>query len=269
MTVEPQAAFLTEYAEVLGAFWNRVKGHLLEWRSGYQWPPGASPAESTETRTRLERRIRAELDGRGCLSKGTFDAVIRWGFGTDSGCSDQEVRQATGLAFGHIRANRPAEAAMELLKLPRIGISRASKVLALSDQQEFGIYDSRSGHGLSDLALSGRRIIAIPPGRVIRGDSRTSDGYCRAFAEYTWVLRYFRDRACEDPSLRSAFSRAADLELAFFVRSRSGLLETTTRRPGAPEHLQRIADQDEENTFWTLGQDASLRNSGLFVTTQR
>jgi hypothetical protein len=147
-----------------------------------------------------------------------------------------------------------AQAARKLVELPRVGISRASKILALSDQCELGIYDSRSGHGLSDLVdHAGRRIIAIPPGRVITGDARTKDGYCRAFEEYTWVLRHFRTLAREDSSLGHVFSRVADLEMAFFVRSRNGHIGLPDRRLTVPEHLRRIAAHDEENAFWTLG----------------
>jgi hypothetical protein len=246
--------FIDKYAEHLGAFWNRTRGRLLDWRSHYEWPPGASAEGSLNRRTQLEHQIRAELDGQRCLSKGTFDAAIRWGFGADSGCSEQDVRQATGVAFDHLKANRVAKAAWELVKLPGIGISRASKILALSDQREMGIYDSRSANGMSDLVdHTGRPIIVIPPGRVIAGDVRTKDQYCSAFEEYTWVLRHLRMLAQQDSSLAQVFSRVADVEMAYFVRSRTGQIELTVRSSPTPKHLRSIAAHDEENFFWTLG----------------
>lgn len=245
---------MNEYADALNGFWNRIKDHLLDWRSHYQWPPGTTTEGSLDTRTQLEQRIREELDRQGYLSKAAFDSVIRWGFGTDSGCSDQEVQQATRLAFCHLKANHVAQAARELVKLPQVGISRASKILALSDQREFGIYDSRSGHGLSDLVdRAGRRVVAIPPGRVIAGDPKTKEEYCFAFERYTWVLRHFRTLAREDSSLGPAFSRVADLEMALFVRSRSGQIELADRHGAVPQHLRTIAQHDEESAFWTLG----------------
>ena len=254
MADRSETAFIDKFAEDLSAFWNRIKDHVLDWKYRYQWPPGAAPEGSHLTRTQLEQRIRAELDRQKCISKAAFDAVIRWGFGTDSGCSDQEVRHATGLAFDHLKTNHIAQAARELVNLPGVGISRASKILALSDQHELGIYDSRSAHGLSDLVdRAGRRIIVIPPGRVITGDGRTKDGYCSAFEEFTWVLRYFRDLARKDSSLGLAFSRVADLEMAFFTRSRSGQIELPDRHRAVPEHLRKVAAHDEENAFWTLG----------------
>jgi len=179
---------------------------------------------------------------------------MQWGFGTDSGCSDKEIAEATRLAFRHLKADRIAEAALELVKLPGIGISRASKILALSDQNELGIYDSRSAHGLSDLFDSaGRRIVPIPPGRAIAGDNITKKDYCVAFQKYTWVLRHLRSLARNDDSLRAVFARVADFEIAFFTRSRSGCIELPIRSKEIPHHLRGIAEQDEESLFWTLG----------------
>jgi hypothetical protein len=250
----PEIAFIAAYRDDLCAFWNRTKDHLLRWRSLYEWPPGAVAEESLRRRAGLEKRIQAELDRQGCLSKSLFDKVIQWGFGTDSGCSDREITQATRVAFDHLNANRLGQAATELVKLPGIGISRASKILALSDQSELGIYDSRSAHGISDLVDSaGRRIIAIPPGRVITGDGRTKDGYCIAFEEYTWVLRHLRMLARNDSSLGHVLLRVADLEMAYFMRSRTGEIASPDQHPTVPQHLRRISAHDEENLFWTLG----------------
>jgi hypothetical protein len=138
--------------------------------------------------------------------------------------------------------------------LPRIGISRASKVLALSNQLELGIYDSRSAHGLSDLVdRNGCHIVAIPPGRVIRGDSKTKAGYCRTFEKYIWVLRFLRKLASEVSTWRGPLQRIADLEMAFFMRSRSGALGSTACSETAPEHLRSSAERNEEDAYWTLG----------------
>jgi hypothetical protein len=155
---------------------------------------------------------------------------MQWGFGRNSRCSDNEITEATRLAFQHLEADRIVEAAWELVKLPRIGISRASKILALSDQDELGIYDSRSAHGLSDLIDSaGRRIVPIPPGRAIAGDAMAKKSCCVAFQKYTWVLRHLRSLARNGNSLRGVFARFADLEIAFFTRSRSGDTELPIR----------------------------------------
>ena len=166
-------------------------------------------------------------------------------------CSEDKIQHATKHAFEHLRDGRIAQAAKELVMLPGVGISRASKVLALSDQQEFGIYDSRSAHGLSDFVGSnGQRIIPIPPGRVIRGDFRKD--YCDAFEHYTWVLRHLRKLASTSDSLGREFGRVADLEVALFTRSRSGI--QLPRPPkDVPSNLRGFAERDEESLFWTLG----------------
>ncbi len=254
MVDHTEASFLREFSDDLRAFWNRVGYRVPYWRDQYQWPKGASLEGSVNTRTQLESLIQTELEMQGCLSKSTFDAIIRWGFGNSSGCSDQEVRQATRLAFRHLKDGHLAEAARALVKLPRVGISRASKVLALSDQLELGIYDSRSAHGLSDLVdRAGRRIITIPPGRVIPGDPRTKDEFCRGFEKYIYSLRYLRNLALEDSSLSAVSWRVADIEMAFFMRSRSGELSSETRNRRVPEHLRTLAEHNEDDAFWTLG----------------
>jgi hypothetical protein len=53
--------------------------------------------------------------------------------------------------------------------------------------------------------------------------------------------------------LGTVFSRVADLEMAFFMKSRKGQLEPGNPHRPVPEHLRTIAELDEENTFWTLG----------------
>lgn len=251
---ESESDFLNTYRDALTSFWGEVRHQLLGWKSKYQWPLGATVEAALSKRNELERMIRHDLDQQGYLLKRTFDSVIKWGFGTDSGCSDEEIRQATKAAFRNLQTNRVVEAASELVQLPKIGISRASKVLALSDQNEFGIYDSRSAHGLSGLQQpDGRRLVLIPPGRVIAGDNKSKDEYCVAFQRYTWVLRYFRSLAAKDSSLHADFTRVADLEIAFFAKSRASPVEPDARSAKIPRHLETIAERDEESLFWTLG----------------
>jgi hypothetical protein len=46
-----------------------------------------------------------------------------------------------------------------LTDLDGIGISRANKIIALFNQNEYGIYDSRASDGLSDLLCKGKRVL--------------------------------------------------------------------------------------------------------------
>jgi hypothetical protein len=253
MASQSESAFLNTHSERLRRFWDSVKGDILNWRSQYEWPRGITGEAALSKRTQLEEMIRRDLKRQDFLSKATFDSIVLWGFGTDSGCSEEEIRHATTLSFRHLKEGRIAQAARELVKLPKVGISRATKVLALSDQTEFGIYDSRSAHGLSDLTGSAGRIIPIPPGRVIAGDNRSKDEYCVAFEGYIWVLRYLRRLAGHSDSLRTAMSRTADVEIALFTRSKRGDIKLENRLEKIPPHIQAVAEHDEESLFWTLG----------------
>ncbi|MBI1788687.1 MAG: hypothetical protein HYR60_14205 [Acidobacteria bacterium] len=199
--------------------------------------------------------IQSDLrEQQGCLTKATFDSIMTWGFGSASIHSETDIREATRKAFCYLRESCIAEAARALVQLREVGISRASKVLALSDQDELGIYDSRSAHGLSDLRnAAGCRIIAIPPGRVVRGDVKTPNGFCVAFEEYAWVLQHFRDLAERSKVFGAERVRVADLEMAFFARSRTGAIALSIASAKPPAHLRSVAELDEESAFWTLG----------------
>jgi hypothetical protein len=246
--------FSGAYGDDLRVYWDGLKERLGDLRSRYEWPPGRTADASVNARAELEGRIRAELDHSGCLSKATFDAVILWGFGAISGCSEDEIRNATRGAFHSLERAGIAAAARELTALPRIGISRASKILALSNQHEFGIYDSRSAHGLSDFVDgTGRRHICIPPGRVITGDAKTTNQYCDAFEHYIRVLRLFREIAAQDTRFANVFSRVSDVEMAFFMRSRAGDLPLSNPSLTVAQDLHTKSDLNEEDEFWTLG----------------
>jgi hypothetical protein len=221
MAAELESAFLDAHRETLTCFWDQVKSRLLDWKSQYEWPRGVTGEAAWDERNKLEQSLRSDLDTHGFLSKATFDSVMKWGFKRGSSCSEEEINQATGLAFRHLKQDRLGDAARELVKLRNVGMSRASKVLALSDQNELGIYDSRSAYGLSDLVdAGGHHLILIPPSRSkkIRCDNKTKEEYCAAFQKYTWVLRFLRRLAQKDDLLRTAFTRIADLEVALFMR---------------------------------------------------
>ena len=84
------------YRDDLRVYWDSLQHRLRHLRGQYEWPPGRTADGSVNARAELEGRIRAELDHSGCLSKATFDAVIKWGFGATSGCSEDEVRRQQG-----------------------------------------------------------------------------------------------------------------------------------------------------------------------------
>lgn len=254
MTYEDYTGF---HRKLLTDYWNYVAPKILAWKISYEWPPGVYLAEATARRDRLETALRRDLETRGWITKQSFDDVMRWGFGTPSQNTEDEIRVATQEAFGYLGRKRITDAALALTKLPGIGISRASKVLALSNQSELAIYDSRAAHGLSELVHNGRRLIPIPPGRVIAGDSRSKADFCRAFEEYTWVLTFLRDRAQLLDDLRKHFTKVSDLEIAFFAKSRLTVGSPANYRP--PPHIQGGVELDEGDCYWTLGYGRKAR----------
>jgi len=179
-----------------------------------------------------------------------------WGFGTESKCSDNQIQDATRQAFQLLRQDQIAGAAWQLVQLPGIGISRASKVLALKNQNDFGIYDSHSAHGLSDLVdASGNRVVLIPPGRnnLIPGDHATKKQFCAAFERFTWVLREFRRMAALDRELCPIFTTVAEIEIALFSRSRNRLISSHGAPPRRSARRKETVGNIEGVHLKTLG----------------
>lgn len=259
--------FLNKYKNILAQYWKSIKPHILDWKNLYEWPKGTKLEESLAKRNKLEAAIKNEIKGKGYLSKKVFDDVMVWGFGRPSNNNEEEIQQATQKAFHYLRQDKLKEAALELVKLPGVGISRASKVLALYDQYNLGIYDSRAADGLSDLIVDGRRFMPIPPGRVVVGDTNLSqDDFCSAFEKYVWVLRSLMDCAKDDVNIGRHFTKASDIEIALFARSRlKGSKDSRT-----------VADKEiiEGDKYWTLGYGnrakpfwASIDENGIIVFT--
>lgn len=256
--------FIESHLESLTAYWNRVRPDLLGWKASYEWPPGVHIEEAIAKRNRLESELRNDLrTNNGWLSKQVFDAVFEWGFNTQSGLREHEIRTITEAAFHFLRQGRIVDAARGMTSPAGIGISRASKVLALSNQNNLGIYDSRSAHGLSDLVHDGRRLIPIPPGRSVVGDSRSKEQFCQAFETYIWVLRFLRDRAQQDAELREHFTRLSDLEIAFFAKSRGEAANQEMR--GLTGLSDARSALDEGDYYRTLGFGGKAKGFGAHI----
>jgi hypothetical protein len=259
------------YEPALKNYWSKISSQLTNWKNSYQWPQNVFLQESLSLRNQLESRIQNDLNNRGYLDKTTFDAVMIWGFGRPSNLTDTAIKEATQIAFKYLAQERLKDASLTLTKLPGIGISRASKILALSDQNNLGIYDSRAAHGLSDLSCDGRRMIPIPPGKVIAGDSHLStDNFCSAFEQYVWVLRGLHNYCQNDSTLSRHFGRVSDLEIAFFSRSRLSKSLLINNDP----YTQAESMAEEDDRYLTLGYGdraksfwANIDESGITVFT--
>ena len=238
------------HQDILTEYWQSIMSKIISWKDSYEWPPKVYLAEAMFKRNQLELSIRNDVLSKRWLSKKTFDSVMVWGFGRPSYNSEKEIQTVSYEAFNYLSQDKIEEAALSMTKLNGIGISRASKVLALSDQMDFGIYDSRAADGISDLIYNGKRLIPIPPGRAIAGDNIPKESFCSAFRNYIWVLRFFREQAKNDNHLRQHFKGVSDFEIAFFARSRN---KNTTEKNKIYPVTSKGVEFEEGDCYFTLG----------------
>jgi hypothetical protein len=239
--------FLHKNSIILDRYWSFVKPDILNWKNSYEWPKNVKLEKAIILRNELELIINGDLRHYNYLTKDVFDQVMVWGFGRISNNSEVEIKEQTKKAFYYLRKDQIEQAAIELLKMRGIGISRASKILALSNQRDYGIYDSRSAHGLSDLTFFDKKRLPIPPGRVVSGDVHLNNyDFCYGFQNYTWVMRYLKEKAIQEPNLKQYFSRVSDIEIAFFTRSRLGMKTTTSHYNVNTKYNNTMVNLDEK-----------------------
>ncbi|MBI4234230.1 MAG: hypothetical protein HY686_07310 [Chloroflexi bacterium] len=202
--------FLQHNRDAIEGYYGQNKMNIITASKSYNYPGGRGK------RDELERRIQQSLADNGdAVSREVFVEVEKWGFGTDKisqldpGC----VMQATKAAFTCLHEGMLKEAAVKLTNLKDVGIARASKLLALSNQRDFGIYDSRAANALKSLDPSGKLVIPIPPSRRKPGKG---SNYYLGFENFTWVLRYMADKFRTDfPECKDW--RVADVEIGLFM----------------------------------------------------
>lgn len=175
------------------------------------WPGG------TAARDAVTGAARREAADDGSLSAATVNRILKWGFGrAPSGLDEAAVRDATRTAFSLRENGDQAAAVKALAKLPGVGPSGATKILALSNPAESAIYDSQAAFALRDLRDSdGAPLIRVPPGRVRRG-SGTVDQLAEGYTKYLGVLRLITALARFHPRLRGLRSLES-VEKALFV----------------------------------------------------
>jgi hypothetical protein len=206
--------------KVISQYWEKIAPFILEWKTNYQWPKNTSYQDAIKIRNELEEIIKRDLTERGFLSKRVVDKIFLWGFNKRAENNEKEIAIQTQKAFTFLSQNLLRSAAIELTQLKGVGISRATKIIALSNQDDFAIYDSRTGHALRDLTIHRKRMLLIPVGRVIPGDKGiSSNTFCNEFVKYTAVIQELRNLAKNEPFAKE-FRRASDIELYLFSRSR-------------------------------------------------
>ncbi|MDQ3740604.1 MAG: hypothetical protein M3389_06630 [Actinomycetota bacterium] len=218
MTEDP-GGLTPEQREAVDRFWREHRHRLADLADALPWEGG------TEARQALARKVEAERAGTGSLSKDTFDRVLRWGFGRGSTLTEEEINHATREAFASLARGDATGAVNRLRQLRGIGVSRATKVLALADEANLGIYDSHAAAALQSITQDGKPLVPVPPGksRQVRGlPTASQDQLAEAYPTYTAVLRRLLENAQKDRRFGKRFRRVADIEKALFASSRGG-----------------------------------------------
>ena len=193
---------------------------LQDAHATYLWPPGTDPAESIRARRELAARVRAGFGPVGLALQILVD-IYTWGFGFAPG---GRILRDLVAATRHKHATwspeaGPEPAVRDLLAVGGVGISAASKIATFALDGGLAIYDSRAADGLADLhGQNGRRLVKIPPGRIVVGDRGERD-WAREYAVYLAVLRTVLDEL----RVRRVHQLATveDIEMALFQRSRN------------------------------------------------
>ena len=125
----------------------------------------------------------------------------------------ESVLSITTEAFSQLDEGNSSGAVHKLMSIHRVGISRASKIIGLSDQDSYCIYDSRVGTALRSLKHDGKRIVLCPQGRSRGGDVCTNKQWAENYEQLIWTLEVTRDYL----NRQGYPFRIADVEMALFM----------------------------------------------------
>jgi hypothetical protein len=199
---------------LVDAFWAREGARLSRAaQDPLPWSGGVA------RRDNVASSVRAERLAQGFLTKPTFDEVMRWGFKRPSSLAQPEIETATRQAFSSLEQGDSASAVNALRGLTGIGVSRATKVLALSDQANLGIYDSHAAAALQSIRVGGKPLVPIPPGRwqtLTHGSYVSQAELADHYPVYLDALRRLLLNAQQDPRYAREFKTVADVERALF-----------------------------------------------------
>jgi hypothetical protein len=178
---------------------------------------GQSFEVSVGKRNALEMKIKeSRLKNNGGVDLATLDDICQWGFDRDFPERDpNEVLKVTRKAFESADKDDFYTAAFEMMKPKGVNISRASKILGLSNQEKLCIYDSRVGHALRTLVKGGVKLIRCPPDRSFKRDWDSGTKKTRAidYERLIWTMEVFREHFRN----KNRLLRAADIEIALYV----------------------------------------------------
>lgn len=207
--------FVKKYGQTIIKWTKRHKDRIVSARLRYAWK-NKSTAYCVRSRNAVSKAIiMSRIKNGGAVDLDALDEVMMWGFGTKFTMREpDEVLKITRKAFAYLDQGNLKDATATLLKVRGVGISRASKILGLFDQENLCIYDSRVGKALEDLKHEGMKIILCPPGRTYAGDQGvTRKGWADNYQSLIWTLEIVRDYLNE----KGHTYRLADVEMGLFM----------------------------------------------------
>lgn len=208
--------FLREFKETILEWLMRNEEALRIAMEKYSWR-NKNHEESVKERNALELAIKqSRRKNYGGIDLETADKIHLWGFSKIFPLRDsQKVVEITKKAFEYIDQGDYYQGAKTLMGIRGVGISRATKIIGLSDQNRLCIYDSRVGHALRSLRKNSAKVILCPPDMSYKRDcdQTSKNGWAMNYERLIWtlqiMLKYF--------NAKSLYFRMADIEMALFV----------------------------------------------------
>ena len=214
-TPDEREDFIKKYKQTIIEWTAQNKDKIVSGRLSYSWKNKPSSECVRERNSVSKAIIMSRIKNHGAVDIDTLDKVIRWGFNREFPLRNSgEVLKITKETFDYLDDGNLKDATITLLNIHDVGISSASKILGLFDQENLCIYDSRVGKALEDLKDEDGKIIPCPPGRTYPGDQGlTDEAWAGNYQKLIWTLEIVRDYLNE----RGYTYRLADVEMGLFM----------------------------------------------------
>lgn len=211
-----KAEFNQKYTSTIIIWTKENLNPLVLGRKNYRWKDKNLP-QSLDKRNELQKQlVLSRIRNVGGVDRAVLDAIMAWGFPNPvfPERDEQKCLRVTRDAFNLLDQGRASEAILKLMTLEGVGISRASKIIGLFDQNYFAVFDSRVGSALKTLVYNGERIIKSPPGMNRIGDADvTPTGWAENYQKLLWALEIIRNELNDEGFPFSV----ADVEMALFM----------------------------------------------------
>jgi len=212
---DPKQEFLSKHQANIIDWTEENKSKIIKNRINYSWKK-YSRLECERSRNQVSKEIiQSRIRNNGALDLETLDKVMIWGFNRKYPDRDPEkALQTTKRAFDYLDEGNIKKAAITLLQVNGLGISRVSKILGLSDQENLCIYDSRVGYALRTLEKNGKPLFLVPPSQVRPGDTNIRyTEWAQQYEQLIWAAEVIRDHM----NRNGCTYRLADMEMALFM----------------------------------------------------